>query len=124
MALLPPANEVWGKVIFSEGVSRILFTEGASTWAGTSPGRYTPLGKYTTHPPNQVHPSGRYMLGDTGNKWAVRILQECILVKDWVFKSLFTSTNFVLDLRQCNWAITLHNTSCLGMENVHKKCTT
>ena len=58
--------------------------------------RYTPQTKYT---PNQVHPSGpgtppgtRYtpqdqvhppeqcMLGDTGNKRAVRILLECSLV--------------------------------------------
>ena len=39
------------------------------------------LGRY---PPRQVHPLGRYtpwcMLGDTGNKRAVRILLECILV--------------------------------------------
>ena len=61
----------------------------------TSPGRYTPwagtppLGRYT---PRQVHRPSRYtplqvapppeqcMLGDTGNKRAVRILLECILV--------------------------------------------
>ena len=52
--------------------------------AGTPPGRYTPLGIYT--PWDQIHlPRTRYtpeqcMLGDTGNKRAVRILLECILV--------------------------------------------
>ena len=69
---LPPANGVWGKVIFFH-LSAILFTEGdylgrypsqAGTplgwytswvgtppWEGTPPGRYTP-GRYT---PWQVH---------------------------------------------------------------------
>ena len=142
---LPPANEVWGKVIFLH-LSVILFT-GGSTWAGTAqagtslryppragtpPGRYTPqvlpwglctcLGGYLPGrctcpggvylpggytclggvpvqggtwggvpaeggvPARQVHPLGRYipreqcMLGDTGNKRAVRIPLECILV--------------------------------------------
>ena len=61
--------------------------------------RYTPCIRYTprdqVHPPDQVHPAKppvqvnpqtRYtpleqcMLGDTGNKRAVRILLECILV--------------------------------------------
>ena len=70
------------------------FCSGGSTWAGTPQagtpllGRYTPPGRY---PPGQVHPPGRYtpwqvhpreqcMLGDTGNKRAVRILLDCILV--------------------------------------------
>ena len=52
--LLPPANEVWGKVIFLH-LSFILFT-GGSTWAGT-PWAGTPL------------------LAGT-----LRILLECILV--------------------------------------------
>ena len=72
-----------------------------------TPGRYTPqvgtpwqvhpLGRYTpwqvhlpwagtpprqVHPPGQVHPPEQYMLGDTGNKRAVRILLECILVSE------------------------------------------
>ena len=42
---LPPANELWGKVIFLH-LSVILFT-GGSTWTGTPPDRYTPLGRYT-----------------------------------------------------------------------------
>ena len=57
---LPPANEVWGKVIFLH-LSVILFTRGGggSTWAGTPMSRYTPWagtpprGRYT---PGQVHP--------------------------------------------------------------------
>ena len=57
--------------------------------AGTPPDRYTPLGRYTPlagTPPRQVHPLAdtptpeQCMLGDTGNKRAVRILLECILV--------------------------------------------
>ena len=65
-------------------------------WAGTPPRtRYTPgqvhpprqvhpLGPGTPpgtrYPPGQVHPPEQCMLGDTGNKRAVRILLECILV--------------------------------------------
>ena len=54
-ALLPPANEVWGKVIFLH-LSVILFTGGEYL------GRYTPqqvhpLGRCTL---GQVHPLGRY----------------------------------------------------------------
>ena len=41
--------------------------------AGTPPSRYT-------HPPGQVHPPEQCMLGDTGNKRAVHILLDCILV--------------------------------------------
>ena len=72
-SFLPPANEVWGKVIFLH-LSVILFTGG------------TYLGRY---PPGQVHPLagtpplGRYTCSacwDTVNKRAVRILLECILV--------------------------------------------
>ena len=69
--------------------------------AGTPPGRYIPqagtppwAGIHTPPPwagtpPRQVHPLGRYtppqeqcMLGDTGNKRAVCILLEFILVPD------------------------------------------
>ena len=64
--LLPPANEVWGKVMFLQ-LSVILFT--VEEYLGRYPlGRYTPqqvqyLGKYTPwqvppgrHTPWQVHP--------------------------------------------------------------------
>ena len=77
---LPPANEVWGKIIFLH-LSVILFTGG--TWAGTPPrtryplgpgtptrtrytpgtrytpsGQGTPLPKEQVHPHKQVHPPG------------------------------------------------------------------
>ena len=96
----------FAKVMFYTCLSATLFTGGylgrytpwactlpwADTppWAGTPPGRYTP--RAGTPPPRQVHPPGRYtprqvqptqeqcMLGDTGNKRAVHILLECILV--------------------------------------------
>ena len=72
--LLPPTNEVWGKVIFLH-LSVILFTRG-STREGTALDRYTllwvgtPLGRYTAYqvhplagtPPRQV-PPGRYPPG-------------------------------------------------------------
>ena len=53
---LPPANEVWGKVIFSEACVKNS-VHGGSTWSGTS-GQVHPLGRYT--PKDQVHPLGRY----------------------------------------------------------------
>ena len=55
-ALLPPANEVWGKVMFLH-LSVILFTP----------------------PPPTPHPG---ILRDTVNKWVVYILLECILVSN------------------------------------------
>ena len=61
---------------------------GAPPWAGTPPWQvHAPTGT----PPEQVHPGQvhplagtppppeQFMLGDMGNKWAVRILLECIL---------------------------------------------
>ena len=92
---LPPANEVWGMVIFSVACVK------NSVHGGGAPGQVRPPGRYTPRagtPPGQVHPLGRYppwagtppgqlhppreqcMLGDTGNKRAVHILLECILV--------------------------------------------
>ena len=67
--LLPPANEVWGKVIFLH-LSVILFIGGVPgqvhppgqvlLWAGTPPGRCTQC-RYT---PRQVHPqAGKPPLG-------------------------------------------------------------
>ena len=89
--------------IFSSVCQEFCSQGGGSTWAGTHPQAGTPpLGRYTPSwagppPPGQVHPLGRYplgrytpqagtppreqcMLGDMGNKRAVRILLECILV--------------------------------------------
>ena len=52
---LPPANEVWGKVIFSVACVKNSVHRG-STWAGTPPSRYTP----TQVHPHQGIPPGRY----------------------------------------------------------------
>ena len=85
----------WGKIMFLH-VSLILFMEGGSAplhagiqplgpEAGTPPDQ-APLGPGTPqsrpHPlrTRGRHPSAQCMLGDTGNKRAVRILLECILV--------------------------------------------
>ena len=63
------------------------------------PGRYTPSGQVHT-PPEQC------MLGDTGNKRAVRILLECILVLDVYclieFNLIFVKTGLPL-----HWHIAL-----------------
>ena len=97
---LPPANEVWDKVIFLY-LSVILFT-GGKGYLGRYPcppgpsstrdqvhlpgTRYTTLGPGTPSPQDQVPPPRELcMLGDTGNKRAVRILLECNLVNYYVF---------------------------------------
>ena len=71
LSFIPPANAVWGKVIFLY-LSVILFT-GGSTWAGTPPSTM-----YTAQGPGT--PPRKSMLGDTVNERAVRILLECNLV--------------------------------------------
>ena len=67
-------NEVGARLCFLH-VSVILFTGGGlpQCMLGYHPPEQTPPG--TTYPPEQC------MLGDTGNKQAVRILLECILVQ-------------------------------------------
>ena len=67
-SFLPPANEVWGKVIFSVACVKNSVHSWGSIWAGTPSGRYTTPGQ--VHPPagtppsrytlGQVHPPGRY----------------------------------------------------------------
>ena len=52
--LLPPANEVWGKVIFSEACVKNFVHGGVPGQVPPGPG--TPRTKYT--PPDQVHPEG------------------------------------------------------------------
>ena len=92
---LPPANEVWGKVIFLH-LSVILFTEGIcpiACWdtqlTPRTRGWYPPWtrGRHPPRPeagtpqeqtsPEQTPPRAQCMLGDTGNKRAVCILLEC-----------------------------------------------
>ena len=88
--LLPPTNEVWGKVIFSEACVKNSLHRVGSTWGPPPPLRYqahtpeqqTPSGRHTppppgappqpgtppdqvhpldqVHPPDQVHPRTRY----------------------------------------------------------------
>ena len=85
IAGLPPANEVWGKVIFSK-VSVILFTKSASGrghvclkgWSASSGSAYRGgmhLGGGALHPGGLGRPPGLH----TGIG-AVRILLECFLV--------------------------------------------
>ena len=67
---------------------------------GTPPGtRYTPRDQ--VHPPPLPPPRELCMLGNTGNKRAVRILLECILV---------ISLSIVLGNSQCEHSLTNANT--------------
>ena len=106
---LPPANDVCEGYVFTRVCLSTTPSTWVGTPPGsdTPPGnRYPPRTRYTpqdqVHPPRQVHtprdqvpPQTRYtpgqvppppgpgtqcMLGDTGNKRAVDILLECILV--------------------------------------------
>ena len=83
---LPPANEVWGKVIFLH-LFVILFTGGsASVHAGRPLQRRHPPGGDPS--PREETPLAQIwsdMVGDTVNAWVVRILLECNLVDDCVF---------------------------------------
>ena len=119
---LPPANEVWGKVIFSQvcvknsvhgGVYLGRYPPhqvhppgpGTPPWAstpprpGTSPDQVHPPGPGT--PPRPGSPPEQCMLGDTGNKRAVRILLECILVFFCV-RHLNMETNRFRDINLVN----------------------
>ena len=79
----------FAKVMFYTCLSVILFT-GGSTWVGTPPGQVHPPGTYT---PWAGTPREQCKLGDTGNKRAVSILLECILVLRVIFYGLsFTHT--------------------------------
>ena len=63
-SFLPPANEVWGKVIFSQA-SVILFTGGGvhgmhAPWAHTPPGKHTPWACTPPHLRAHMPPDGYY----------------------------------------------------------------
>ena len=64
----------WGKVIFSVACFKNSFHRGVSLQGEID----TPLSRRPT--PWQGDPQAQCMLGDTGNKRAVPILLECILV--------------------------------------------
>ena len=113
--LLPPANEVCEGYVFTPVCQS--FCSRGGTWVGTPPGLGKPPSDQV-NPPDQVPPETRCipqtryippgtmcnpltrytpkqcMLGDTGNKQALRILLECILV-------LLTSLLFSGDLYMC-----------------------
>ena len=76
----------WGKVMFLH-VSVILFTGGGVS-ASVHVGIHTPP---RNRPPPGADPPEQCMLGDTGNKRAVRILLQCILV----FFSIFSSARYL-----------------------------
>ena len=93
-ALITTRKRSLRRLCFYICLSVFLFMEEAGTWAGTPqyqvhplqdqvhpPGRYTPWGQV---PPDTRYPPfpGQCMLGDTGNKRAVRILLECIIVSN------------------------------------------
>ena len=107
---LPPANEVWGKVIFSVAcVKNSVHRGGTSSgtpqvgtpnppgqvppWSHT-PWAFTPLGMYTPHryTPGQVHPPGRYTprtstcweiwatSGRYASYWNAFLLHMCVIL--------------------------------------------
>ena len=98
LKFLPPANEAWGKVIFTvrNEVAKVMFLHlsvchsahrwggSASVHAGTPPqSRHPPRSR---HPPGTSTPQTRNPPGaltpppQTATVWTVRILLECILV--------------------------------------------
>ena len=70
---LPPANEVWGKLMLLH-LCVILFTEGGGRRLPPGESASRGLVGQTPAPPN-------WILRDTVNERAVRILLECILVR-------------------------------------------
>ena len=112
---LPPANEVCKGYVFTP-VCQSFCSQGVSApvHAGIhippwTRGRHHPRtrGRHPPHPldrrqtppgseanPPAPPPHQQCMLGDTGNKRAVRILLECILVRNAVKKSSFSSKSF------------------------------
>ena len=77
--LLPPANEVWDKVIFSQAsISHLSTGEGVCLWVQvcTNTPLNTPL---RTHLPSPEHTPG-HTHTHTPNKWVACILLECFLV--------------------------------------------
>ena len=69
---IPPANEVWGKVIFSEACVKNSVNWGVPALEGACSGGYLLWGCCLLETPHPI--PGRLLL------WAVLILLECILV--------------------------------------------
>ena len=97
---LPPAHEVCDGYVFT----RVCLSTGGE---GGVPGQVHPRAgthtptqtRYT--PPDQVHPPEQCMLGDTGNKRAVRILLKCILVCITFIHKLNLMAHVVVWQKQC-----------------------
>ena len=92
--LLPPANEVWGKVMFLLACV-ILFTgEGVFPWGGICirgglhPGGLPP--ERVVHIPHEIHG----ILRDMVNKRAVRILLEYFLFYKHICRNLHVLSTF------------------------------
>ena len=80
---LPPANEVWGKVMFSHlSVSRSVHKGGGMLWCHFLLWKAPPSLDSTHHPEQQtpIPPDNAHPLGHQ----AVRILLECSLVSDFL----------------------------------------
>ena len=80
-----------------------------STWAGASragtpPGQVHPLGRYTPRHPWAGTPPGK-ACWDMVNKWAVRILLECILVKS-TMEVISTNVTFAIAFLWCERGLT------------------
>ena len=137
--LLPPVNEVCEGYVFT----RVCLSTGGKGVPGqVSPGtRYTPQDQVHpqgpgTPPWDQVLPPGRgtppweqCILGDTGNKWAVCIIQECILVTTCkrsfgqgnVFTDVCLSTRWwrgCYDVTSCFGHPLLDSTTCVDSTNL------
>ena len=106
--VLPPANEVWGKVMFLH-LCVSLFTGGSASMVGLNPGGWWVCIKEeegsaslrggvhlgSLHPWGSAFGGGgvgrppHRILQDTVNEWAVHILLEFILVTILVYEKLY-----------------------------------
>ena len=86
VSVCPHGGSTWARNPLGRYTPPVRYTPGqVLPWAGTPLGRYTHQAGTPTRqvhpPPGQVHPLWEQcMLGDMGNKRAVHILLECILV--------------------------------------------
>ena len=86
ISYLPPATKLGQGYVFTsvcDSVNRGVCL--SSCWDPPPGSRHFPR---TRHPPGADTPPEQCMLGDTGNKRAVRILLECILVLYVIHKVL------------------------------------
>ena len=101
--LLRPATKLWQCYVFMRVCDSVYSGGSASVHAGIDPPgadppedtRKTPQEDPSRKtPPRKTsggHPQEQCMLGDMGNKWAVRILLKCILVCTIFWKETQTS---------------------------------